>query len=126
MQDQFKIFNRFLVIAPYPGMERNGNYSVGDMLIDNKKEEVRKQNGDPVFACEFEKYPHLFKKLNWWDGLQESDLPNYIFYKKEVHKIVKWNSEFGISPTDKWFFYPDVSPATEKDYLSYLSVAPEQ
>jgi len=114
-------YNRFRVIADYPGMSRNGNYKVGDILIDDKKNAVRKENGDPVFACDFEKYPHLFKKLKWWDGL--SEMPEYIFYKNEVHKIIKWNNEFGTSVDDKWFFYADISPATEKEFLSYQGVS---
>ena len=116
-------YNRFKVIAPYPGMERNGNYKVGDILTDNKKTAVTKENGDAIFACEFEKYPHLFKRLNWWDGLNLEEMPQYIFYKNEVHKIIKWNYEFGTSESNKWFFYADVYPATEKDYLNNLGVS---
>lgn len=73
---------RFEVIADYPGT----TLKVGDILD--------KQNTKNM--CEFyEQYPHLFRKLNWWEHRKIEDMPKKIKHAKypEIHEVVEWDME---------------------------------
>lgn len=62
------------------------NFKVGDILtkcdlprfedhwVTNKHLNNRKHN----YIYKPEKYPHLFKKLEWWQEREESDMPGYV------------------------------------------------
>ena len=123
---------RYKVIADYPGSGR----SVGDIITDTHAEqkpyEWLKENA--------EKYPHLFKKLQWWHLREESQLPKYVGFKNEanafnwVHPVVKWDElregEPGyctISFTNLEGLFEEMSmmiggltPATESEYNTFI------
>jgi hypothetical protein len=115
---------RFKVIADYPTMDRNGNYMVGDILTDNGKTAVLKQNGDAVFVCEWKKYPHLFKKLEWWEERNIEDMPKYILGQNrgDWHyvKTAVWimgGSSYPETTVDGITYYaPYATPLTEEEF----------
>ena len=96
---------RFEVIADYPAMERNGNYQIGDILTDDGKTAVLKQDGTPVFACDWEKYPHLFRKMNWWEKRTSEQMPKKVKSladaKGDVYEIEEWDMEIMVGWIDK-------------------------
>lgn len=69
----------------------------------------------------YDKFPHLFRKLEWWEERAESDLPIYVKTKagnsvRKVHRIVY----------DMVYFSPQKRrnvkhwiPATEEEYLKF-------
>ena len=78
---------RFEVIATYP----NSNYKVGDILykIEYATEEWY-DNGNVfiIHRQEIEKYPHLFKKLAWWEKRTEKEMPKYIKIDHESNNVI--------------------------------------
>lgn len=76
-------------------------------------------------------YPYLCRKLNWWEGIEESDLPGYV-KDKFSDELLKIEYNFsGHTPSDvqtwnetkpkHWDNLYDLIPATEEQYLAYIS-----
>ncbi len=79
---------RYEVIADYPGNENK----VGSILVCPKYGED--------FTVDFwvssnDKYPHLFRKMDWWEGRSVEDMPDKVMYKGDgldtVYEISKWD-----------------------------------
>jgi len=67
---------RYKVIADWPGREFPigliiSNY-VDDIWGDGKNYEFRESE------LWFKKYPHLFKRLEWWEDIKVEDMPKYM------------------------------------------------
>ncbi len=106
---------RFKVIADYP----NSFFDIGE-ITENE-----------FTLIDLEKYPHLFKKLGWWEDREIEELPQYLksenqvfkvsnyFYR--IHKLLfssyddKYDQEF-----DDYFLFNDYEPSTEEEYNEYL------
>lgn len=80
---------RFEVIADYPG---------NDEIIGHVLECPNFDNDFTVkYWCERnEKYPNLFRKLNWWEKRNEEDMPKRLICKAipgdtEIIEIESWN-----------------------------------
>ena len=54
---------KYKLIADFPNRESFNIKKVGDVFSDDGKTAVRDQNGRAIFAIDWDKYPHLFKKL---------------------------------------------------------------
>lgn len=95
---------RFEIIADYPHLQ----YNVGRILTPVNE-------GSNVYDClespssEFihypEKYPHLFKKLNWWEHRKIEDMPKKLICKAfqddtEIFHIEEWDMEIMAGWTD--------------------------
>lgn len=98
---------RFEIIADYPGL----SYNIG-RIIEPIKE------GSSIYDCfeapasetiQFpEKYPHLFRKLNWWEKRGIEDMPKKLICKaipgdNEILEIEEWDMEnlFGFTNKEK-------------------------
>ncbi len=108
---------RYKVIADYP----NSRYQVGrvvDFIFKHggwRHEYVTHEGLDYDYVSTFEEYPHIFKKLEWWEERDEKDIPDYVksatghFYycgnKKDWKEIISSS------------FY---QPVTEKEYNDNL------
>lgn len=85
---------RYKMIADYPGSP----CYVGDILTFEGSKIVEMfvngQNADADFiiAAEIIKYPHLFRKMEWWEERKESEMP--LFLKDigdgEIFKVREW------------------------------------
>lgn len=80
-------------------------------------------------------YPHLFKRLNWWEKREESEMPKYLKHSfggnTEYYEVVKWDMKIMCGFTNiknreccsilTW--HPDFTyqPATEEEYLKYIN-----
>lgn len=126
---------KYKVIADYP----NCKWKMGRILV-----KVNAYDFDCLEAPTSEtirtpeKYPHLFKRLAWYEDRELSDMPEYV--KFDDGKVVK---PFNIFLSDKfnYFFASEKEynkhkenykkgdmlnlaatiPATEQDYLTYLN-----
>lgn len=110
---------RYEVIADYPFMNQYDVF-IGKIYShdwDNKQARI---NGDAFSTLDLSKYPHLFRKLEWWEKRDIKDMPEYV-------KCIK-------TPDQKHF--PDVVykvdnsivlntncylPATEQEYTLFLN-----
>lgn len=78
------------------------------------------------FIADFDQFPHLFKKLNWWHKRSLKEMPDYI---KSIHDNIPMKVEWetGVNNKLKWFakngrnyISDDFLPSTKKEYLAYL------
>jgi len=72
---------RYKVIADYP----NSKFSIGTVIIPNRLDGVIDDSwvvpdkNDRSFAhVKVQDYPHLFRRLSWWEEREEKDMPEYV------------------------------------------------
>jgi len=114
---------RFQIIADFP-LNRT---KIGNIFLENE------------IDFEFEKYPHLYKKLNWWEMREKNEMP--IFLKHTLsdgnttyHKVKSWdlsnpkfiewrydNEDFG--SFGMWADKFNYMPCSEEEYLSNFNKA---
>ena len=114
---------RWKVIADYPGSD----YHIGEIL---DRDWGWVGNDEIGFKHQVSHYPHLFKKLEWWEERDETNFPKYVKIEDRVIKVEKWIIEkssvwMSLQYPEKSFtmgskYYPPVFPATEEEYLSTL------
>ena len=114
---------RFIVIADYP----DSIYTVGTVL----DREGSYDSSNNVFF--YNKYPHLFRELSWWEHREISDFPEYVKYSTKGKIIkVKWiyvqDGEGKVQLENggyrfTWSFNL-FEPATESQYNEYLKIKP--
>jgi hypothetical protein len=110
---------RYKVIADYPG-----NDTPVGTIHDNE------------FTVRFHEktlnsYPHLFKKLEWWEERKESEMPEYVKSKNAdknfYYKIIKWDmvgyitgyiTETQVCNLSIWKPEFNYYPCTESEYLN--------
>jgi len=93
---------RYKVIADYP----SSPYYVG---------EIKDRLGDNV-AAHFAKYPHLFRKLNWWEERKVEDMPEYVKYHNgSISLLTKDMIDAG------GIVLEDYLPTTEQQYNDYIN-----
>lgn len=121
---------RYKVIADYP----KSLYHVGDIINAGS-------TGEDCIYCDREgprmrHYPHLFKKLEWWQDRAPEDMPEYVKEGEFVFKAI-WTegavTENGKQPMrmklndgyGDWQVISNVmchfEPATEAEYNSYIN-----
>lgn len=114
---------RYKCIADWPFMPRH--IKVGELVAE-------------VFIIKAAKYPHLFKKLEWWEERKPEDMPEYLKihkfpYKGEylvlkigkdaIHSFQDNGEYFGIH----WIggggtICTGLLPATETEYLNQQTI----
>lgn len=98
---------RFEVIETYP----NSPFLKGEVLhrINRATDDIYHTNPEsPVGGIEMfeiEKYPHLFRKMNWWEDRTADEMPNRIVSHatdaKDIYEIIEWDMECLIGWIDK-------------------------
>ena len=83
---------RYEIIADYPG----------NMLEVGSTFEIFRGKTQFLFV---EKYPHLFRKMNWWEKRTEEQMPKKLIVKafkndNEVFIIEKWDMKNLVGYTD--------------------------
>jgi hypothetical protein len=80
---------RFEVIADYP----DSRFKVGQIIETSTKLITEKDVGLFLRGLKynFEKHPHLFRKLHWWEKRTEDQMPNRVKYKELIFEVVNWN-----------------------------------
>jgi len=115
---------RYKLIADFP----NSPFKVGEIL-DLKDE----WNIDNYLA--YDKYPHLFKRLEWWEERKLEDMPEYVRLNpvntiggEKVFIIKSWHQEHksirAIIESHEHMnamFERYFLPATQSEYLNYIN-----
>lgn len=127
---------RWKVIADFPC---NVGHDVGEIIseCEYKSEPdcyfVKINLDGKIFGICPDDYPHLFKKLKWWEERKFEDIPEYIRVEHTVpithyqelngvYRVGKYTSDGFISDKgegitfNKWVF-----PATEQEYLNQFN-----
>ena len=120
---------RFKVIANYP----KSFYKIGE-IIDTGYELIYCD----THGAKFTDYPHLFKKLNWWERREEGDMPKYLKHQMDIttenwnydiieswdmKNLVGWLNEKErtccslLSWNPKYGYFP----ATKEEYENYIA-----
>jgi hypothetical protein len=124
---------RYKVIADYP----LSRFIIGSIVEGQKgrfDEWFFEINGKEL-PFDITQYPHLFKKLEWWEERKLEEMPQYVkefnsLYKiGEVIKVAEWNmgdEEPNIpcfrDETDNSFTWVrGFHPATEEEYNAYIT-----
>ncbi len=133
---------RFKVIAPFPNMFFVGEsgFTMNWIIEPVVKSDKHFYNG----VC-LDTYPHLFRKLSWWEMRQESEMPEYVkcdstdfikFKKEQVIRVEKHQSNTynqfvawlfiskdkqGDDPMMNCVPYKNFLPATLTEYESFKS-----
>lgn len=114
MEIQKLLKPRYRVIASYP----SSGYEVGSTI----------ENIGENYCMFLNEYPHLFRKLEWWEERKESDLPKYVKDKNEVFEIhIKSNGSLDLHPTSELagttnnqiLHLTDILPATKEEYETF-------
>ena len=119
---------RFEIIANYPS---NHLGKVGD-IIEEDFIFFKKKHLNPITFSKMEEYPHLFRKLNWWEKRTIDQMPVYLKqtlkeFGTTYHKIAKWDMHmlFGFEDVNErtgcsittWTPEYTYQPCTEEEYL---------
>lgn len=91
---------RWKVIQDFPF---NTFYKVGGIIIDDGVNVSRNENGIPVYDCEWDNFPAIFKKLEWWEERTVEEMPEYV--KVIAEDIAKRTGLF--CKVTEWDKYPD-------------------
>jgi hypothetical protein len=111
---------RYKVIAN----DTSGYYSVGEIIV----------YFDHKYGTDYyDQYPHLFRKLEWWEDMAVEDMPEYVkciktpdqlHFEGEVYKITKEHFNIGCAKSEKGLIVLSTNcyiPATETDYTNYIN-----
>jgi hypothetical protein len=137
---------RFEVIADFP----DNNYGPTGTILDRDWGSYPDGEDNPPL-WNISKFPHLFKKLEWWEKRKESEMPKYVkqtgmvdgndkpipdrYFKVKKHFSAgngEWRDDsyriFCIEKNESvlgsYFNYSDYEPATEEEYLNSLNSKP--
>lgn len=87
---------RKIVELDYP----NSPFKIGEILEFDEKENkfYLPFEGDKIFYnINHEKYPHIFKPLNWWEHRKVEDMTKKVIFKEdgkvEQYNIINWEYE---------------------------------
>lgn len=124
---------RFLVIADYPGLK----ISVGSILIPNRldgtinNEWVTPDNNNRccLYGYDLSEYPHLFRKLSWWEFRKPEEMPEYVkrvesgrvYRLADADEKYEFGFEFDYPMAEHNVLYNECLPATAADYTNYQS-----
>lgn len=126
---------RIKVIAPYPNMP----YKLGEIVYRDEGTLIGTYQYDYKARTElftpgcnlFDDYPHLFKRLEWWEEREESELPKYVNYNgagiiKEVKIWYRFKAAYVNAHCTDGFSHSArvIIPATEQEYLEYIKNKP--
>ena len=102
---------RFKVIADFPRQSHKiGHIYVKDLTDDDPE--------DIFLSAWYERFPAIYKRLQWWEEREEKDMPEYI---KSISTggVLKYRSERHNS-----YNWKNILPATLDDYNQYLNNKP--
>lgn len=119
---------RYEVIADYPN---SGKINVGDILIQDLNYPLcwlTSKNSLGAFSGTesewFDRYPHIFRKLQWWQHRAPEEMPEYVKIGDEILKVYQHNDGNcanvynGEHKTSIPYAY--LLPATASEYEEYL------
>jgi hypothetical protein len=105
---------RYKVIADYP----HSPYKIGDIITFDQRLWI---NSDYKLADKsIDKYPHLFKKLEWHEEREPEEMPEYVKHKNgNVFKVSEVTPSGMILEGHFWVRFKNILPATKEQYEEY-------
>lgn len=108
---------RYKVIALWPDCDT----SIGDIYIH--KDGIQSEEN---FCNDFDPYPHLFKRLEWWEERDIRDMPEYLRIIKtaQIGKVSKWDKKDFCAHVGGYVWsvsFGAFLPATLADHTSYIN-----
>lgn len=115
---------RYKVIADWPG----ATVKVGDVISYNEFDvHVVLAGREPYLISD---YPHLFKRLEWWEERSEDEMAEYVKTDGIVFKVEQYE-HLGYDDAVAWFvkgstyagscLRASVLPATQAEYESFIN-----
>jgi len=116
---------RYLVIADYP----KSIYKVGEVLNTGR-------HGDILFCDDngprMSQYPHLFRRLEWWEHRKPEGMPGYVKFQEKVYKVIRYRKPNIIRIIDDFWkteIWQEIGepywlPATAEEYEQFTHPAP--
>jgi hypothetical protein len=125
---------RYIVIDNYP----DSPFKVGD-IITYVREVAQAYDQWEIAGKQFtsngiNKYPNIFRKLNWWEHREKHELPQYVLWTKTSNKAVSRVTTWTYSDHYGWYFTSEaggsckhipnechIIPATPDEYDTYMN-----
>lgn len=111
---------RWKIIAAIPFKEEDDFWKVGEILDRDWGWHGDDEDG---FKYHISDYPHLFKKLEWWEGRQPEEMPLYVKWESgKVTQVIRWNEGCDFCKViDHTYFVSShfFTPATREEYEQY-------
>lgn len=111
--------SRYEVIADYP----DSPFNIGGIYVYGQRLPA------PGMPRGMEYYPHLFRKLKWWEKRVYDEMPEYLITVHKDKWVCRVHHHF-VEVADRIGFtiesgrrksYCNYLPATETEYLSYIN-----
>lgn len=112
---------RYEVVADYP----HSCHTTNSVIEPDKNGFIAFTVHAPNHCGIPEAYPHLFRKLSWWERREESEMPGYVKNDKEVYR--NYGIKYGhmVKVVEEEFNcllnLHDLLPATQTDYLTFIN-----
>lgn len=114
--------------------DTSGNLKVGEIFGFDDEFGIHWTSKNAFTPEEITRFPHLFRKLDWWEHRNIEDMPEYVredsgngyLYKVEKYTITEDGSmkmllengyNYYCNKNVMWFF----QPATEQEYIEYIN-----
>jgi hypothetical protein len=113
---------RYEVIADYPGSP----FEIGEVLQTNIYCAGQDMTGSGVLSSPVykpEKYPAIFRPLDWWEHRKPEEWPQYVKWRDLVGKAGGTEKEFEMhlpNGNSTVMHIDNYTPATETEYNEYL------
>ncbi len=114
---------RYRVKADWPGVA--GIVIPGQILTQDDEyiDDLYWVGGEPFTEGKLKDYPHLFKKLEWYEDRTPDEMPEYVKDKfGEIYKFYGFRMGFmDVKGTEYNYGIPPegMQPATQEEYLAY-------
>jgi hypothetical protein len=111
MSIEYLLKPRYKVIADWPRPGKYDSligaiYTLPDLReeMDNPTDKIL-ANHKEDWCGYYDHYPHLFKKLEWWEERKPEEMPGYVKYAGtgEIRKV----DYFDLEATSSWFMFLD-------------------
>lgn len=108
--------------------DTSGDFEEGNIIEQSDDGIYRIETAEGNKSFEPAKFPHLFRKLNWWEYRDEVDMPEYVKTRggNSVRKVYHFDTNYNkvifeggrIRPLNKWL------PSNKNEYDKYMASRP--
>lgn len=127
------LHQRYKVIAHYPNCE----FAIGEVLqyepeTETTRPVLKDELGYETYTINPDNYPAIFKPLQWWEERKPEEMPEYVKWThpgvktlSDYFKVFQWQKNsvgaWLCDVKEAHLYIRDVVPATEAEYLDYLT-----
>ena len=127
---------RYLCVSPTDSHYPYSPFKIGDIITMNQiscnGSNCCTINGVVYSDVALDKYPHLFRRLKWWEFRDEKDMPGYVKFQEKVYKVIRYRKPNIIRIIDDFWkteIWQEIGepywlPATAEEYEQFTHPAP--